>query len=102
MTSAKSSNFIRALETGDRELMKEVPRADVHNHAALGGDFHTWTRKEGFDLSEGPHHFPDFTDFQNLVDTIFTYPEANPDGAFRSTSPNDQRKRCHLVLPTPR
>ncbi|MBN2048798.1 MAG: hypothetical protein JW760_00015 [Spirochaetales bacterium] len=84
MNSKDSRNFVQALETGDRELMKTVPRADVHNHAALGGDFHSWAAKEGFDLPESPRHFPDFTDFQALVNTIFTYPENNPDGDFRS------------------
>lgn len=70
--------FIEALETGNRALMRKVPRADVHNHSALGGDFQSWSKKEGLDLKEGDHYFPDFTDFQNLVDTIFTYPHKNP------------------------
>ena len=78
MKEQDSRNFIKALEEGDRILMQTVPRADVHNHAALGGDFHSWTKREGLYLKEGKHHFPDFTDFQNLVDTIFTYPHKNP------------------------
>jgi len=78
MKEQHSRDFIKALETGDRRLMQKVPRADVHNHAALGGDFHSWVRKENLDLKEGAHHFPDFTDFQNLVNTIFTYPYKNP------------------------
>lgn len=78
MDRQNSINFIKALKTGDRTLMQKVPRADVHNHAALGGDFNGWAKKEGLDLQEGAHYFPDFTDFQNLVNTIFTYPHKNP------------------------
>ncbi len=78
MKEQDSQNFIKALITGDRTLMQKVPRSDVHNHAALGGDFHSWVNNEGLDLKEGAHYFPDFTDFQNLVDTIFTYPHKNP------------------------
>ena len=78
-----SSDFILALESGDRELMKKVPRADVHTHAALGGNFHSWVKTEGLDLDEGPHDFPDFTDFQNLVDKIFEYPHSSPSNAQR-------------------
>ncbi|MDA3811741.1 MAG: hypothetical protein PF518_15590 [Spirochaetaceae bacterium] len=78
MTDIHSGNFIKALENGNRELMRTVPRADVHNHAALGGDFNSWVQAEGLDLKEGKHHFPDFTDFQKLVDTIFTYPFSHP------------------------
>jgi adenosine deaminase len=78
MKTEDSARFITALETGDRNLLRQVPRADVHNHAALGGDFHSWSKKEELELSEGAHHFPDFTDFQNLVDKIFTYPYAPP------------------------
>jgi adenosine deaminase len=78
MKNKESRDFCEALETGSRSLMQKVPRADVHNHAALGGDFKSWSRKEGMDLKEGPHYFPDFTDFQNLVDTIFTYPYKTP------------------------
>jgi len=74
----KNQNFIKALETGNRVLMQQVPRADVHNHVALGGDFNSWIKKEGLDLAEGKHHFPDFSDFQNLVDTIFIYPHSAP------------------------
>lgn len=74
MSDQYSKKFIEALTAGDRVFMKKVPKADVHNHATLGGDFQTWVRNEGLDLEEGPHHFPDFTDFQNLVDKIFTFP----------------------------
>lgn len=77
MCQRDSENFIKALENGDRELMKLVPKADVHNHTALGGDFNIWVKSENLDFAEGAHHFPDFTDFQNLVDTIFTYPHKN-------------------------
>lgn len=69
-----SKNFIKALKTGNKDLMRRVPRADVHNHTALGGSFPDWVKSERLDLQEGAHHFPDFTDFQQLVDTIFTYP----------------------------
>ncbi|MCF6334467.1 MAG: hypothetical protein L3J12_01835 [Spirochaetales bacterium] len=78
MGNKDSRDFIKALEAGDRSLMQNVPRADVHNHASLGGDFHSWRSKVGLDLKESSHYFPDFTDFQNLVDTIFTYPYKNP------------------------
>lgn len=73
-----SEKFIQALTLGDRDQMKEVPKADVHNHATLGGHFSDWVKREGLDLEEGPHTFPDFTDFQNLVDKIFTYPYTPP------------------------
>ena len=78
MPDSNSFNFIKALETADRDLMRKVPRADVHNHLSLGGDFQSWKKKERLDIDEGQHHFPDFTDFQNLVDKIFTYPYENP------------------------
>ncbi len=78
MRDKDSNDFIEALKTGNRSLLKEVPRADVHNHASLGGDFHSWNRKESLNLEESSHYFPDFTDFQNLVDKIFTYPYKNP------------------------
>ncbi len=83
MSVEYSRNFIKALETDDCSLMKTVPRADVHNHAALGGDFFSWIKKENLDLKDNKHYFPDFTDFQNLVDTIFTYPFKNPTKAQR-------------------
>ena len=73
-----SKNFISALESGDRELMKSVPRADVHNHAGLGGDFTKWITKEGLDIDDNAHHFPDFTDFQRFVDKIYSFPYENP------------------------
>lgn len=73
-----SRNFIRALETGNHELLQKVPRADVHNHAGLGGDFKSWTAKQGLDIEDCSHHFPDFTDFQAFVDKIYTYPWDRP------------------------
>ncbi len=73
-----SKNFITALESGDHELMMMVPRADVHNHAGLGGDFASWIKKEGLDIEDNAHHFPDFTDFQKFVDKIYSYPYENP------------------------
>lgn len=73
-----SRRFIEALESGDRELMQSVPRADVHNHAGLGGDFKSWIAKEGLDIEDNSHHFPDFTDFQAFVDKIYTYPYDPP------------------------
>ena len=78
MPADDSRKFIEALKTGNRKLMREVPKADVHNHAALGGDFEIWCEKAGVDLKPGPHSFPDFTDFQDFVDRIFTYPFDNP------------------------
>jgi len=49
MKALHSQNFIKALKTGDRELMQKVPRADVHNHAALGGfSFLDSKRRSGF------------------------------------------------------
>jgi len=76
--NAESRQFITALETGDRTLMQSVSRADVHNHAGLGGDFKSWTEKEGLDIEDCSHHFPDFTDFQRFVDKIYTYPYERP------------------------
>ena len=78
MKDQKSLDFITALETGDRDLMQKVPRADVHNHVALGGDFQSWNKKTGLDLKDGKHYFPDFTIFQDQVNTILTYPYKNP------------------------
>lgn len=78
MDNKNRSDFITALESGDRQLMKSVPRADVHNHAALGGDFSSWKKKENLNLEDNSHYFPDFTDFQNFVDTVFTYPYTRP------------------------
>ncbi len=78
MKNTESGNFVRALETGDRELLRRVPRADVHNHAGLGGDFNTWVAQEGLDIKDNSHHFPDFTDFQKFVDKIYSYPNENP------------------------
>ena len=73
-----SKNFISALENNDRELMRKVPRADVHNHAGLGGDFKKWIAKENLDIEDNAHYFPDFTDFQRFVDKIYSYPYENP------------------------
>ena len=73
-----SINFIKALETGDRSLMTTVPRADVHNHAGLGGDFKSWVKKEKLDIEDNAHNFPDFTDFQRFVDKIYSYPYEKP------------------------
>ena len=78
MKTKDSENFIAALESGSRELMQEVPRADVHNHAGLGGDFKEWIKKEGLDIEDNTHHFPDFTDFQRFVDRIYSYPYVSP------------------------
>ena len=74
----ESREFIISLENGDRDLMKRVPRADVHNHAGLGGDFRSWIRKENLDIEDCSHYFPDFTDFQRFVDKIYTYPYDHP------------------------
>ena len=81
MNTEYSRIFAEALESGDRELMKRVPRADVHNHAGLGGDFKNWIEKEGLDIEDNSHHFPDFTDFQEFVDKIYTYPYSPPSPA---------------------
>ncbi len=78
MKKTESVNFKTSLETGDRELMKRVPRADVHNHAGLGGSFEEWIKKEGLDIEDNSHNFPDFTDFQQFVDKIYFYPNKNP------------------------
>ena len=78
MISEDSRNFIKALESADRTLMQKVPRADVHNHAGLGGDFNEWIKKEGLDIKDNSHHFPDFTDFQIFVDKIYSYPFEKP------------------------
>lgn len=78
MKEQETLHFIKALETGDRDLMHRVPRTDVHNHVALGGDFQSWTKRTGLDLKESEHNFPDFTIFQDYVDNILSYPYKNP------------------------
>ncbi len=78
MKKTESSNFKTSLETGNRLLMKSVPRADVHNHAGLGGSFEEWRKKEGLNIEDNSHNFPDFTDFQRFVDKIYFYPNKNP------------------------
>lgn len=74
MKTKDSESFFSALETGNKQVMQKVPRADVHNHAGLGGDFKKWIKKEGLDIEDNSHHFPDFTDFQRFVDKIYSYP----------------------------
>lgn len=51
--TGNSETFIRALETSDLELLKKVPKSDLHNHGPLGSR-----------LSELQKHF----------DTIIPYP----------------------------
>lgn len=78
MIDQDSKNFIEALKTGDRELMMKVPKGDVHNHIALGGDFDSWVRKEGLDLKKVSGPFHNFDGFQKFIDQIFTYPYTEP------------------------
>lgn len=78
MNSTDSTNFISALKRGDRNLLRKVPRADVHNHGGLGGDFEQWKNKEGLQIDDNSHHFADFTDFQDFVDKIYSYPHKHP------------------------
>lgn len=38
MTDQFTQEFIKALESGDIELIRRIPKADLHNHFSLGGD----------------------------------------------------------------
>lgn len=73
-----SIDFINALKDNDIDLMKKVPKADVHNHAGLGGNFDKWTKKEKLNIKKDNTTFTDFSDFQDLVDKIYSYPYSKP------------------------
>lgn len=45
-----SSDFIKALEENDLDLLRKVPKADLHNHFVLGGNREYIYEKTGFKI----------------------------------------------------
>lgn len=50
MTDIYSELFIQALKEQDMEKMKQVPKADLHNHFVLGGSRRYIQEKTGYDI----------------------------------------------------
>jgi adenosine deaminase len=64
---ADSDAFVSALEAQDLEQLRRIPKADVHNHMDLGGDFSRFCRLIGETPSPPPPAFETFSDFQRYI-----------------------------------
>jgi adenosine deaminase len=59
--------FIKAVETKDKELLKKVPKSDLHNHSALGSNFEEYKKWLGKPLQSPPSKMKDLYDLDNYI-----------------------------------
>ena len=62
-----SQNFIQGLETGDLDLLRSVPKTDLHNHACLGYPRSVLAEHLQRSIADPPERFPAFEDFINYL-----------------------------------
>ena len=63
--------FIKALEAKDKELLKKVPKSDLHSHAALGHDFEKFRKWHGKPILPPPAKMKDLYDLDEYIFNVF-------------------------------
>ena len=71
--------FRAALECGDLDAIRKVPKADLHTHAFLGGRLSRYRAWAGLDLPDPPELFEDFSDFDKYILVDLAVPYLNLD-----------------------
>lgn len=64
-----STEFIHALETGDLEVLRRIPKTDFHNHGSLGFPLHRLKSQTGIDIPDPPFVMPTFEEFALYLKT---------------------------------
>lgn len=72
-----SELFKKALKNKDINLLKTVPKSDLHNHGTLGGPFQEYKTWSGYDIPPPPTEFGDFSDFISYINTELAIPYAH-------------------------
>jgi adenosine deaminase len=72
-----STDFIQALESGDTGRLRQIPKADFHNHASLGFSLETLRKRTGAEIPDPPYLMPTWADFIDylriyLKDLLYT------------------------------
>lgn len=63
----QSDTFIRALETGDLEALRAIPKGDLHVHGLCGGTRAAYEAWCGMRFPPPPEVFADFADFDHYL-----------------------------------
>ncbi len=69
-----TAEFIKALEEEHLPLLRRVPKADLHNHALVGGRLSSYRAWSGENLPDPPESFEDFQDFDTYILKDIAYP----------------------------
>ena len=85
MTDIYSKTFILALKEQDMEKVKQIPKADLHNHFVLGGSRKYILEKTGYDIRS-------FTGVLHSMDDMHKWNEQNIGARF------DNRKMRELLI----
>jgi adenosine deaminase len=71
IASAQRARFIEGLERGDRDLLRSVPKGDLHNHSWMGGRLAYVEERLGVRIPPPPRAFPSFADLLNWILRVF-------------------------------
>ncbi len=63
--------FIQALETQDKNLLKKIPKSDLHSHAALGSNFDKFAKWYGKPIERPPTKMKDLYDLDEYIFNVF-------------------------------
>ena len=75
-----SKDFISALERGDLQTIKTVPKSDLHNHSALGSPFEKLQQWYGKPLTPPPFRLNGIRDFDAYLFRELRHAILTPDG----------------------
>jgi len=62
-----SSEFIKALETGNLAALRRLPKGDFHNHGVLGGSLEVFNKLFDTDITPAPDKMRDLDEMQDWI-----------------------------------
>ena len=77
-------SFVDALETGNLEALREIPKSDLHNHAYAGGNREWVARVAGRDIAPLGRPLSSVAEMHTWVDRQFGPVFAGPDGRLKA------------------
>jgi adenosine deaminase len=67
----QSARFIQGLEQGNLDLIRAVPKGDLHNHSWMGGRLSYVEERLGVQVAPPPQVFPSFADLLDWILRVF-------------------------------